>query len=85
MPGGGQLQILEEYAGHVRVIMLAGMDKDFFKSVAQCAGHHGSLYKLRPCADNRDYFHNLQSFPAAERFFELCPNRFVAFKPSRPV
>ncbi len=52
------VQRLEEEVGHCGVVVLTGVDKDFFNPCAtQRARDRGSFDELRTSADNGDDFH----------------------------
>lgn len=55
--GRGDLQLFEKDAGHVVVVMLAGVDKDFLDAGgAECSADHGCFDELRARSDDGDDF-----------------------------
>jgi hypothetical protein len=55
--GGPHAEILEEDIGHVRIVMLAGMDQQMpdRRHALERMLHRSGLHEVRPRADNRDY------------------------------
>ena len=57
MVGSWKLQLVEEDAGELVVVVLAGVDEHLTRALAQSGGDRGSLHKLRPVAYDGEYAH----------------------------
>ena len=62
----GPLDLLPQFPEkdfrHIFVVMLAGMQDEFFAAALPCSGHHGGFDKLGARPNNMENFHGCQKF-----------------------